>query len=194
MRINLFIITDPSSIFSTQTYTSFLIWNKIIFVTACIIFSSKEKTAYPMDWVFVLQQFFFFTQNCHHFAFAQESHLFWLAAVTALFEHLQPLHPALLGHWKPALFVTRDLSVISLPLPLASICTWLTLQESLPFPDLFLQQGFPCEKTRAKLIAKMIKNVVFFNIFPLPVQLSDYNLQLLVIIITELFCSKIYIY
>ena len=33
----------------------------------------------------------------------------------------------------------------------------------------------------------MMKNIDFFNIFPLPVQLIDYNLQLLFIMMTELF-------
>ena len=36
----------------------------------------------------------------------------------------------------------------------------------------------------------MIKYINLFNVFPLPVLLSDYNLQLLLILITELFVPK----
>ena len=86
--------------------------------------------------------------------------------------------------------MTKDSSMASTPLLLASILARLNLQETLPLPDLFLQQGFPCEKTRARLIAKMIKYINLFNVFPLPVLICDYNLQLLLVLITELFVPK----
>ena len=78
-----------------------------------------------------------------------------------------------------------------MPSLFTSILAWLNLQETLLLPDLFLQQGFPCEKTKVKLSAKMIKYIDLFNVFSLPVLLRDYNLQLLLVLITELFVPKI---
>ena len=77
-----------------------------------------------------------------------------------------------------------------MPSLFTSILARLNLQETLPLPDLFLQQGFPCENTKVRLIAKMIKYINFFNVFSLPVLLRDYNLQLLLVVITELFVPK----
>jgi len=77
-----------------------------------------------------------------------------------------------------------------MPSLFTSILAWLNLQETLLLPDLFLQQGFPCEKTKVKLIAKMIKYINLFNVFSLPVLLRDYNLQLLLVLMTELFVPK----
>ena len=77
-----------------------------------------------------------------------------------------------------------------MPSLFTSILARLNLQETLPLPDLFLQQGFPCEKTKVKLVAKMIKYINLFNVFPLAALFYAYNLQLLLVVITELFFLK----
>jgi len=72
-------------------------------------------------------------------------------------------------------------------LAFASTFAWLNLQDIFPLFPLFLQQGFPCEKTKLKLIAKMIKNINLFIRFSLPELLRVYKLHILLLLMIELF-------